>query len=288
MKKINIFILILFATFLVNINPAKAFIITPSKYVISLAPGDSQDLLVSVTNNSTQAHDYKPVIMGIEQDGQGRPIFKKNIDVAENWIELNNSQTNLFPNAKQDFIYRVSVPANTSPSAHYVGLGVEEVSGHGISASLMNILNLQVAGVANESLIVENFSPVNSIFFNKDWRYVLSVKNSGNIDIPMSGTLDISVYGKNIYSQSLVLGNRLFAQSNRNANIKVSSVQKFLWPGKYSASVILHYGLTNQVVKNTLNFWYLPLWLIFTIVIVFTIVGIFLIKKNFKNAKKIE
>ena len=285
MNKIKYILLLVVISFLSQVCVAQAFTITPTKYTISLAPGDTQDLYVSAKNDSPQSQTYKPVVMGMTQDEHGRPVFNRNIYAAENWINTKTPIINLATNAKQDFIFSVSVPNNTPPGAHYIGLGVQEENIKGVSARLITVLVLQVSGTAFESLSVEKFLPVKNIFWNSDWQYNLLVKNTGNIELPKVGRADIFYYnGKNIYSQPLNLGNKLFSQSSRQANIGFKLDQTKLWPGEYHVVVTLEYGLTKQQLTNDVNFWYLPLWLVVPIIIIIFII-VLLLKKFSKHAK---
>ncbi len=285
MHKIKFVFLLIFVWGMSQTFFAQAFSITPVKYTISLAPGESQDLLVTVKNDEDQPQTYNQTILGISQDKNGRPVFGDNIEVAENWVQIKNQPISLSPNEKQDFIFSISVPVNTPPGAHYVGLGIQEGSGQSISAQLATMVILQVSGTATESLDLENFSPVKNIFWNNNWQCLLSIKNTGNIELPLSGKLDIfSFNDKNIYSQDLNFGNKLFAQSNRQIKIETRPNKQMLWPGKYRAMVTMHYGLTNQQLNNVVSFWYLPVWSV-CIFFIIILLAIFAVAKFIKHEK---
>jgi len=283
-KKIKIYFYLAIFFYFLSACPVKAFTISPLKYSATLGGGDNQDFIVSVENNSNIRKQFIPTIIGLIQDDRGHPLFEKNIDIAENWVKVNPASVELDPGKKTEFVFNIYVPKNTPPGAHYLGLGVEEKNGDNIGANLATIVSFQVAGLANESLRVDNFYPSQKYFFNDGFNYFLQIKNTGNVDLPVSGLLNIvSFDNKNIFSQSLNIGSKLFSGSNRSVDIHLSK-NKVFFPGYYKAMVRLNYGLTNQEAVSVVNFWYFPIW--FCVGILFVVFVIFLyLKKRHEVAR---
>lgn len=260
-----------------------AFSTSPLKYEATIGSGESLDFLVSVENESNDLHSYQALVAGARQDQNGRLVFDPNIDVAENWVKFKKEIIDLKAGEKKDLVFTVSVPKNTPPGGHYLGLGVIEKSDQGVSGRLLTILTLQVAGVANESLRLENFYPVKRYFFDNDWRYFLQFKNTGNIDLPVSGSIQIlSGNNKVIFSKTVNLGSKLFSGSSRNADLKVS-VDKIIFPGRYQAVMTVHYGLTNQEIVSVANFWYLPFWFLLVGLVLMIIIFLFFIFRKTRH-----
>lgn len=284
LMKNKIKVAILFLLSFLFTSSASAFSIGPLKYTISLDVGDSKDLVVSVKNDSNVDKEYRSVVVGMQQDDRGRLVFKPNSDVAENWVEFKNEKMVLKGNENKDFIFTITIPKNTPPGAHYVGIGVQENSGKNISGQLMTTVVLQVAGIANESLVLEKFYPVKKYFFNKNLVYFLQVKNMGNIDLSMKADLQIYDFrNKNTDSNGINLGNKLFAQSNRKAEIRPSASNKIFWPGLYRSMVVIDYGLTNQQIVGSANFWYWPVWFLCLIGAVIILIILFFVHKRKKH-----
>ena len=268
----------LFASFV------SAFSISPLKYTISLDAGDAKDLVVSVKNDSNMEKEYQTKVVGVQQDSSGRPIFKSNSDVAENWIKFKSEKTILKSNENKDFIFTFTIPKNTPPGAHYLGIGVQEIAGKNISGQLMTTVILQIAGTANESLVLEKFYPVKKYFFNKNLAYFLQVKNVGNIDLSMKANLQTYNFkNKNIDSISINLGNKLFAQSNRSIEINPSVSSKIFWPGLYHSMIVVDYGLTNQQIVGSANFWYWPVWFLCLVGLAMVLIVLFFIYRKNKH-----
>ncbi|MFA6424491.1 MAG: DUF916 domain-containing protein, partial [Candidatus Magasanikbacteria bacterium] len=205
-NKILISSLLLF--FCLLASSASAFSISPLKYTISIDPGKNKELVVSVTNDSNIEKEYQATVIGVQQDEKGRPVFKSNSDIAESWVKFNSEKIVLKSNEEKDFVFTITIPKNTPPGAHYVGLGVKEITEQNIGSQLVTILVLQVAGTANESLILEKFYSISNYFFNKNLLYFLEVKNSGNIDLSMTAQMETyNFQNQMIDSQSVNLGN---------------------------------------------------------------------------------
>ncbi len=261
---------------------AQAFSISPLKYSATIAPGESKDWSVKIKNDSDQGAVFSPVVLGEKQDNLGRAVFDKDVDIAEKWFQDSLDSITLAAGESKTAQFNISVPLNTPPGAHYLGLAVRQKSGQSLSAQLVTTLNLQVAGIANESLLFEKFFLTKKIFFDKNWLGQLQIRNIGNVSLDLVGHEDLFYFGKKISGNYLALGNSLFAQSDRLANLNLFVGDKLMLPGFYQAEIKIIYGLTHQTAQSNAGFWYLPWWsLVVLILIVFLI--LFLLKKN-KNA----
>jgi len=264
------------------VSLAGAFSISPLKYMVSLDPGDSHDVVVVVKNDSSTDKEYQAVVMGVQQDAHGRPIFKTNSDIAEDWIKFKDEKILLKRNENKDLVFIINVPKNIPPGAHYIGLGVQEKNDQSVSGQLMTIVTLQVAGTATESLVLENFYPVKKYFFNKNLSYFLQVKNVGNIDLSMKAKIQTYDFkNKNLGFSTVSLGNKLFSQSNRSAEINPPVNSEIFWPGLYRSTVTINYGATDQQIVSGASFWYWPAW--FLCLVVGTIILILLFVVYFKK-----
>jgi hypothetical protein len=266
-------------------SEAQAFSISPLKYESTIASGESQNFLVSVENNSDNEHSYQLVVTGARQDESGRLVFDKNIDIAENWVNFEKNEVSLKAREKKDFLFTISVPKNTPPGGHYLGMGIAEKNDRGVGGSLMTVVAFQVTGIANESLRLDNFYPVSKYFFDNNWRYFLQLKNVGNIDLAMSGSVQVlSLNNKDVFYKTVDLGSKLFSGSNRTVDFIISPEKnKIILPGKYQAVLTIHYGLTNQEIVSVVNFWYLPIWFMLSVLILIILVVSFFIFKKTKH-----
>lgn len=284
-KKIFLFSFIFGMSFLC-FSPAKAFSISPLKYTISLDPNDSKDLVVTVKNDSSQKKEYEAVVAGIQQDNLGRSIIKSNSDIAENWIKYQNKKININGGETGDLIFTINIPKNALPSAHYIAIGAQEKNKESVGAQLMTIVVLHIAGTVNELLVLEKFDSIKKYYFNKKLNFLLQLKNTGNIDLALSGKLEIYNFKNNIVNSSPInLGNKLFSQSNRTANFSPIFTDKILWPGWYRSLVVVDYGLTQQQIVGGTNFWYLPVWFLSVVIALLVLIILFFVIRKNKHEK---
>lgn len=276
------------ASILFSAFPTQAFSISPLKYVVTVASGENQDLVVSVKNDSDEKKEFVASVMGVGQDLAGRPIFKKNIDVAENWIKAKESEVTLAINESADFVFTIKVPKNTPPGAHYLGLSIEQKSDQSVSNKLATILTLQVAGTANESLRLGYFGFENKYFFNKNWEGLLLLKNIGNIDLNLTGQIILfGIDDQVIFSRGVNLGNEVFSQSVRQIKIDFSDNSSLVLPGKYKAQIKINYGLLDQQLIGEASFWYLPVWFLVAFLLLVVLLFVLVIVK-FRKKKNVE
>lgn len=278
MKKTFLFFIFLFSLF--GAVDAQAFSISPLKIRSTIAPGDNKDWEIKVTNNSNNVSTFSPVVIGMKQDYLGRSVFDKNIDVAENWFKIMSGDVALEPGASTNLIFSVNVPLNTPPGAHYVGLAVQEKNGQALSAQLATVLNLQVAGIAQESLVIEKLFASKKIFFDKNWLVQIQFRNIGNVSLDLEGQSGLFYFGQKFSQKPFNLGNAIFAQSVRTADLKLFTGEQMALPGLYRADFVIVYGLTNQIKESSVNFWYLPYWFLASLGLIILLILFFVFKKN--------
>lgn len=278
MKKIFLFFIFLFSLF--GAVGVQAFSISPLKITATIAPGDSKDWEIKVTNNSKNISTFSPVVIGMKQDNFGRSVFDKNIDVAENWFKIISGDVALEPGASANFIFSANVPMNTPPGAHYVGLAVQEKNEQALSAQLATVLNLQVAGVAQESLVIEKLFVNKKIFFDKNWLAQIQLRNTGNVSLNLKGQSNLFYFNQKFSQKPFNLGNVIFAQSVRTAELNLFTGEGMALPGLYRGELSISYGLTNQTKESVVNFWYLPYWFLSALGFIILLILFFVFKKN--------
>ena len=276
----NFFLISILILGLFGANSVQAFSISPLKFTATLGPGDTKDWEVKVTNNSNQPSTFFPVVIGMKQDIMGRSIFDKNIDVAESWFKTPIGSISLAPGESANEIFSISVPANTPPGAHYLGLAIQEKNDQVLSAQLATVLNLQISGLAKESLLLEKFLISKKIFLDKNWLAEMQMKNIGNVSVNLEGKAELYYFQQKFSEQSVNLGNAVFAQSVRSANLNYFPNNKMAWPGFYRGDITVIYGATHQTTAQSVNFWYFPRWFFVVFGLIILLIIVFVFKKN--------
>lgn len=265
------------------VSTAQAFSISPLKYFYTLAPGDKQDILVTIRNDEAQSKEFTLSVTGLKQDKLGHSLFQNGIDLAENWIENNNQSIILGPHSSQDLIFHLSVPKSAAPGAHYLGLGAQEKNNQSIGGQLLTLVIFQVSGTAQESLELQKIALTKNIYFDTNWSENLQLKNAGNIELELKGKMKVNGPFYSYFQNSINFGNKLFAQSEREINLKLNDSPKWIWPGHYRAQVIVAYGLSQQTLVVETSFWYFPMWMIIFFSALLIIIIVRLIFKRVKN-----
>lgn len=257
--------LLLTLTFFVWILPARAFGISPAKILLTIDPGVSQTVVVKITNDEKTDLKFGLGVWGMEQDAQGNPVFSRGEDVAETWVYPENNLVMVKAGQTKDVNFIIKIPVDALAGSYYLGLFVEPVWPKGeqtsVSARLVSMLTLQVSGAVNESLLLEKWAPQADITKEKKWKFDLLLKNAGTIEINLNGVVALRNWkGEEIFSQPLVLGNKLLAGAKRALQPEMVLRDDIKLPGLYQAQIKINYGRANLSANALAYVWYFPAW----------------------------
>jgi len=290
MRKILFYFTIIIACFF-SIQEVNAFAISPSKILVTVDPGKDQTVAIEIKNQETQDLNFTLKILGIEQDGYGRPIFKNNINIAEKWIKPELDSIFIKSGEKKIANFIIKVPLGAEPGSHYIGLAVQSITAEkkqvGLSGQLVSILTLQVSGVVRESVIISKWDILSQSFKSKNFEFDLELQNKGTVGIDLSGDLKITTWrNKSILEKKVNLGNQLIVHSMRSLQPKITiSNENLRLPGLYQAQIRVNYGKTKQSVISTVHFWYLPIWF-WTVVSILVVTALLIVYMLFRKLKR--
>ncbi len=282
-------------TAFIAVSPARAFEISPVKYLFTVDPGTSQTAVVKIKNTEKNNLAFKLNVLGMSQDENGRPVFSRGIDVAESWVYPENNLVNIKFGEIKSVNFIIKIPADAVAGSYYLGLSVEPVlektGGTGLATRLVSLLTLQIKGMVQELVLIEKWEPSASLQNDLEIRklkFDLGLKNSGTIEVLMKGTVAIRNWrGEEIFSEPIILGNKLLAGSRRVLHPEIILKNNISLPGLYSAQIKINYGLTNQVVSSISYIWYFPMWSKIVLGIV-TLILVLLIVLMVKRSRKIR
>ena len=288
MKK---FLIIILLGILAPTLSARAFSLSPLKYIFSVDAGETVSADLILNNYESSGVDLEPVVVGMKADENGRPIFDNSAEVVA-WAKPDWNFYTLKEGVEKKVKFFITVPIGTYPGDYYLGVGARRAADNknavSIGAQVLTVVNLKVAGQAREDLSVNKFDNVSS-FYNKDKKLVWEIKNNGNVEMPISAVLKIYDWrGRLVNENATNVGNKILPLASRVGEADFSpEAGKFFWPGRYQANLTVDYGLTKQQITTVKYFWYLPGWIWFVkgAVIVLIIIGIFIVRKN-KHAIK--
>ncbi len=266
--KLKFYLLTLFIFFIAAL-PARAFEISPVKSLFTVDPGTSQIIVIKIKNSEKNNLAFKLSVLGMQQDEDGKPIFSRGIDLAESWVYPENNLINIKSGETKSANFIIKIPADAVAGSYYLGLTVEPVLSEkndqaSLSTRLVSLLTLQVKGLVEESVAIEKWAPSASRRNDleiKKLKFDLNLKNNGTIEVLMRGAVAIRNWkGEEIFSEPIILGNKLLAGSKRVLQPEVILKNDINLPGLYSAQVKINYGRTNQVVSAIAYVWYFPKW----------------------------
>lgn len=249
--------------FFLTANTASAFSVSPLKHILTLDPGDNQTVLITIKNSDSVGHQYKLAVESVTQDNQGRSVLVRGRDKAESWVSGAEKEIVIDAFASKMAEFKIFVPANASPGAHFLGLLAEETSRAtediGVGARLAVVLQLQVAGLVTEKAEIIKWQTDNW-HFDKNLNLSLAVKNNSNIEVPAQGKFILrNFFGEEIYQDVVNIGGKILPQTTRATVLDFFAIDLKM-PGIYNIEVDLSYGLTGQTLRANARFWYLPVW----------------------------
>ena len=275
MNNLNRFIFLSgFLIFFIVVLPARAFEISPVKSLFTVDPATSLTVVVKIKNTPPfipplkgegQGAGFKLSVFGMSQDEKGGPVFSRGTDTAESWVYPENNSVNLKSNETKSVNFIIKIPADAVAGSYYLGLSVEPVSQKGdqvsLATRLVSLLTLQVKGLVNESVAIEKWAPFAGVTGEKKWKFDLSLKNSGTMEVLLRGAIAVRNWkGEELFSEPIILGNKLLAGSRRVLQPEIVLKNGVNLPGLYQAQVKINYGRTNQVVSAIAYIWYFPQW----------------------------
>jgi hypothetical protein len=207
---------------------------------------------------------------------------------------------------------KVSIPANQGAGSYYSAVlystGAPNGGNVGLSASGVTLVFTTVPGQVNEKLTLQKFgayasatasSPAKFLYFTGEQPLNIGymLQNTGNVaEAPVGSITYKYMFGKaqtitNVNpNQSLALigQSRTFVSCFKTKDTDVSLINDGssttastcitpgLWPGYYSLSLDLFYGLNGNLTQEIIGhggFWYLPTWFLIVLFVVLVILA---------------
>lgn len=239
---------------------ARAFSISPLKYVITIAPQSSETVEIKIVNDRATSQSFNLTILDATQNSRGKLVFDDSINSAKDWVKPEQNIVKIGPNEEKVVKFTIKIPRTAEAGSYFLGLAAEnlksgEIRTVGVSGQLICLLLLQVSGQVAESLEVIQWQR-EKITINKNWIFDLSVKNNGKVELPIQSKLIIKNWrDKVVYEEAANLG-LLLPQADRIFHNEIKPAEgKFLFSGPYEAILQLTYGRTGQVKILTTSFW---------------------------------
>lgn len=274
--------------------------ISPTRTDLSIVPGDSRTITQSVKNVTSSPVTVQPALNDFESDGvtgEPRLIGDPNQISAYSLREFISvpAEFDLQPDEEKEVTVEVKVPENASPGAYFGSIlyraAPQGASGDGqvaLVASVGSLVLLEVPGEITEKIQINDISAYlggneGSLFTKKPDQIGVEIENLGNSFSQPFGKVAVKDWRGNeifIYelNDSTPRGNilpkstRLFIDEFYNVEVKtvngeeqITKTSPLKWPGRYTITGNISHGTTGEIFTVSTTFWYIPAWLIITL-----------------------
>jgi hypothetical protein len=291
---------------------ASGLSISPLKQSLTLKPGQASAIPITLKNITGGPIVAKAGVKDFESNGINgdpkiitNPNYQDPASIKSFLVGLGN--VDLAVGQQKTIDVPVQAPPKASPGAYYGLITFQAVpqsntvsggnNNVALSAAVSQLVFITVPGNVSQSLQLTSIelyknsqgTKQGNILFTKPPKAVgVSLQNFGNAFAAPFGTVVVEKGSKQIYSYQLnggITRGLLLPNSSRTFISKIKNISS---PGHYKVVVNASYGSGSSILTATKSFWYIPTWLIIiaVIILVLIIVGIWLLRLNFKHPKQ--
>lgn len=283
-------------------NSGSGLRISPTRSELNLVPGDTRIVTQTVKNVTQAAVTVEPLLNDFESNGvSGEPLLigdQNEISAysLREFVQLPSS-FDLGPEEEQEVAVTVTVPDGASPGAYFgtmlyraspqAGDGDGQVA---LVASVGSLILLEVPGDITEKIEVNDISAylegsIGSLFTKKPDTIGIEIENLGNsFSQPFGKILVDDWRGNEVFQYELndtVPKGNILPESTRlfqdeladieektvNGEIEIDRKSPITWPGRYTVTGNISHGTTGEIFTVSSTFWYIPVWLIISLVV---------------------
>lgn len=242
--------------------------ISPLIFEMTANPGDAIENFMKIYNPSTESTIViKMEVEDIAPTGEAghvvvEPAETESYSISR-WVTMEPVEIELRPNEEKFVKFTIRVPENAEPGGHYgtVLASTKSVSGPegtgvGIVTRTGSLVLLTVPGIMQEELLINDFSAPRYSECGPI-PFEIRFENTGTIHLRPKGLITVTDWlGKKITDISLTEKNVLPKGIRK---FEASWDQKWLWGGKYTATLTGSYGANNtQLIPVVITFWVFP------------------------------
>ena len=264
----------------------KGITVSPSITHIDLSTDSSEYKLTYTNNTNAEINLLLSVQDFTELEDNYSINFLEGKDAANykyslsSWISFENRTIQLSPNEKKSV--KIFIEKNRiTKGGHYASILAEifqpetknQVSVKAVISSLLFVR--ASTGKEIETGKISSFKPLRNDV-NYPNSYILRFENNGNVHVIPYGIIEVFDPLGNLAAKGILNENSLDAlpESIRRYDTKITTYQKILLPGIYTAKINIHFGKTNQKLTTTINFFsqgmfnFIKIGLFLTVIIV--------------------
>jgi len=280
--------------------------ISPTRTELRIERGGNNKVEISVRNVTRGPIVAKPFISDFTSDdatGEPRLTDKRNSASIAPFVK-GLQDIPLAPGENKNVTYTVNIPNDAVAGAYYGAITYRAVPANqanlesgevALTANVASLVLVEVPGDITEQIQVSSVKVLkadkaSSFFTGKPNKVAISIKNNGNSFSKPFGTVSVTdMSGKEVHSYELnnatPRGN-ILPKSSRTFTDDLKGVKK---PGRYTVTANISHGTGGEVLTQKVSFWYVPVWLIITLIVLVAAIagGIYwLYRKQFGSKKK--
>lgn len=265
-------------------GPGNGFRVSPVREELTIQPGQSQTVEITVENVTSAPIVAHPVINNFEpsdkEDGEPRLLLDGDSPGSGNdfrSLVSNIPNIPLKAGERKNVPVTINVPGNAAGGGYYgaIRFSPSEIDDElqvSLTASVGVIFLIKVPGNITERLELQSLSAgrderSGSLFFNSPDKTVIRLKNTGTIHLQPFGRIQVKDWRGNVIS------NEEFNNSDPRSNILPNSIRRFETPlnakasfGRYRIEANLGYGTEqSELISASTTFWVLPIWFLATV-----------------------
>lgn len=241
--------------------------ITPLTFELTANPGDVLINQLKVYNPSSgivgvgmEIEDF--AVMGEAGHVRVEPAETETYSIAR-WVTFEPESFVLQPGEHRFVNFTISLPEGAEPGGHYgailagtTGVVGEEFIGAAVAGRVGALVLLTVSGEAIEDLTVKDFSCPNYSEYGPI-AFSIRFENKGTVHVRPRGFVTITNWLDKKVADVEFPQNNVLPDSIRK--IETSWEKKWLWVGKYTATLNGSYGTANTpFVPAVITFWTFP------------------------------
>lgn len=286
-----------------------ALTISPPLMEFDARPGDALVDVVKLYNETQDTMTLTASVQNFKAMGEtGTPEFVESAQPTDlaSWIQVDEKTVTLAPGERKSVLFTVRVPGDAEPGGHFAGIlwgtgGAAEAgaSGVGLLAKTGTLVLVRVAGLVQETGRIVEFATDKASYDYLPANFGVRFENTGNVHVKPAGTIEVKdMWGKKVGSLMVneTLANvlpdsiRKFEAAWQKTEVPAGASEwqkereNFAW-GKYTATVVLNYGVGGQTVTAQTSFWVFP-WRVTLFYVVLVIVVLLLLVQGIKSYNK--
>jgi len=257
---------LLFLPGLASAQESRGLTISPLTFELTADPGDAFTNEIRVFNPSSSTFSVQMEVEDFTPVGEeGQVLVGAQEDETyslKRWVTFEPASFAVEPGEKQFVRFTIAVPENAEPGGHYgsilastVGAVGEGTTGTGVGFKVGALALLSVSGVVKEAIAVEEFSAPDFLE-QGPVPFDIRFANTGTVHVRPIGFVHVTnLFGKTTDDVPFPQRN-VIPGSKRHVELAWSP--KGFTVGKYTASLIGSYGVTNTPFSSITTFWIVP------------------------------